>query len=195
MRVLCLAFRGSVNNNSSRDRHFLRARGPLGAMHRTVLRVPPKNGKSNLPLCQNCGKMHKGRCIFGSDTCSKCWKPRCISRDCPQLYNVAAQATIMKQKKDIAHVGVFALTQDDTNASNDVVIVIISLFSTMALVLYDLSATYFFISLAYACNCDRTFKPLICMLFVVIPLGDHVVCWFSRDLKLKLRDDASLQIL
>lgn len=55
---------------------------------------------------------------------------------------------------------VFAMTEQDAEASNDGVTGTLSLFSKYAKVLFDSGATHSFISIAFTYHADRNTKPL-----------------------------------
>lgn len=95
------------------------------------------------------------------------------------------------------------MTKQDAEASNDVMIGTLSLFSKDAKVLFDSGATYSFVSIAFACHANKNTKPLGCYLSVATPMGDNMIlnqvyksCFlsfgdrkFSADLLLILMHD------
>lgn len=64
------------------------------------------------------------------------------------------------------------MTKQDVEASNDVVIGTISLFSRDAKVLFDFGATHSFVSITFACHANRNIEPLGCYLSVATPMGN-----------------------
>ncbi|XP_043813425.1 uncharacterized protein LOC122721247 [Manihot esculenta] len=84
---------------------------------------------------------------------------------------------------------VFAMTQQEAQASPEVVTGMLTIFNKDAYILIDPGSTHSFISQSFSKHANRELKPLDCGLAVSIPVGDSVVCeHVYRDCVVKLGD-------
>ncbi|XP_072959234.1 uncharacterized protein [Typha angustifolia] len=74
---------------------------------------------------------------------------------------------------------IFAMTEQDALASDDVAIGTLNLFSHTARVLFDPGATHSFISSSFACHADILMEPLEDILLIATPVGEIVVIDFA----------------
>ncbi|KAK0594976.1 hypothetical protein LWI29_002325 [Acer saccharum] len=79
--------------------------------------------KKNFPLCQRCGRSHSGECYINTGACFGCGKSDHKIKDCPKRRSSSVISSIneAQQKKPKTQGRVFAITEQDAHASNDVV--------------------------------------------------------------------------
>ncbi|KAK9194951.1 hypothetical protein WN943_003066 [Citrus x changshan-huyou] len=131
-----------------------------------------KDGPSfqkNFPPYTLCGRLHRGECYMKIGACFGYGQTSHIVKGCLKRHNnaISTQAEESPRKKPRVQGRVFAMTKQDAEASNDVVIGTLSLFSRDAKVLFDSGATHSFMSIAFACRANRNTEPLgglICVL-------------------------------
>ncbi|TXG69298.1 hypothetical protein EZV62_004233 [Acer yangbiense] len=126
--------------------------------------------------CQHCGKAHPGVCYRISGACFGCGQVGHSVRDCPKNRSTSNSTSTDggQAKRQKVQGRVFAITQQDVDASNNVASGILSLFSRDAKVLFDPGATHSFISSKFALFSDKPAELLDYSLSVATPLGDSV---------------------
>lgn len=149
---------------------------------KTILVLPirvKKNGadgpsfQKNFPPYTLCGRLHRGECYMKIGACFGYGQTSHIVKGCLKRHNnaISTQAEESPRKKPRVQGRVFAMTKQDAEASNDVMIGTLSLFSKDAKVLFDSGATHSFMSIAFACRANRNTEPLGCYLSVATPMG------------------------
>ncbi|XP_072980902.1 uncharacterized protein [Typha angustifolia] len=151
--------------------------------------------------CYGCGKFgHQLRECRKPFLCFGCGQPGHIRRDCPHaatapIFAAAASSrtaplgvsTTAGRGRGVVGAGssqpgrksrggrIFAMTEHDALASNDVATGTLNLFSHTARVLFDPGATHSFISNSFACHADILMEPLEDILLIATPVGETVV--------------------
>ncbi|KAI9160100.1 hypothetical protein LWI28_005107 [Acer negundo] len=133
--------------------------------------------KKNFPHCQRCGRTHAGECYMINEACFGCGKMDHQIRDCPKRrYDSKDASTYKTQQKKLKTQGrVFAITEQDARASNDVVSGTSSLFSREATILFDSGATHSFVSCAFSAYANISAEPLDLCVTIATPMGDSML--------------------
>ncbi|KAK1560346.1 hypothetical protein Q3G72_025572 [Acer saccharum] len=133
--------------------------------------------KKNFPPCQRCGRSHSGECYINTGACFGCGKSDHKIKDCPKRRSSSVISSIneAQQKKPKTQGRVFAITEQDAHASNDVVSGTLSLFCREATVLFDSGATHSFVSCAFSTYANKPAEPLDLCMTIGTPTGDSML--------------------
>uniref|UniRef100_A0A2N9GS05 RNA-directed DNA polymerase n=1 Tax=Fagus sylvatica TaxID=28930 RepID=A0A2N9GS05_FAGSY len=131
--------------------------------------------------CSRCGKSHAEKdCRWLSGACFACGQQGHKIADCPKKKEPQAAPTFAARQNN-GNQGprnqgrVYALTQQDANASNAVITGIIQVSSAYACVLFDPGATHSFVSVVFAKKHNLESIPLDIELCVDTPVGGVVI--------------------
>jgi hypothetical protein len=134
-----------------------------GQAERQAIQTTTSNKQSS---CSRCGKSHAEKdCRWLSGACFACGQQGHKIVDCPKKKEPQAAPTLATRQNNgnqrPKNQGrVYALTQQDANASNAVIIGIIQVSSDYAYVLFDPGATHSFVSVIFAKKHNLEFVPL-----------------------------------
>jgi hypothetical protein len=131
--------------------------------------------------CSRCGRSHAEKdCRWLSGACFACGQQGHKIADCPKKKEPQAAPTFAARQNN-GNQGprnqgrVYALTQQDANASNAVITGIIQVSSAYAYVLFDPGATHSFVSVVFAKKHNLESIPLEIELCVDTPVGGVVI--------------------
>uniref|UniRef100_A0A2N9FT08 Reverse transcriptase n=1 Tax=Fagus sylvatica TaxID=28930 RepID=A0A2N9FT08_FAGSY len=131
--------------------------------------------------CSRCGRSHAEKdCRWLSGACFACGQQGHKIADCPKKKEPQAAPTFAARQNN-GNQGprnqgrVYALTQQDANASNAVITGIIQVSSAYAYVLFDPGATHSFVSVVFAKKHNLESLPLEIELCVDTPVGGVVI--------------------
>uniref|UniRef100_A0A2N9IFH6 CCHC-type domain-containing protein n=1 Tax=Fagus sylvatica TaxID=28930 RepID=A0A2N9IFH6_FAGSY len=134
-----------------------------GQAERQAIQTTTSNKQSS---CSRCGRSHAEKdCRWLSGACFACGQQGHKIVDCPKKKEPQAAPTLATRQNNgnqrPKNQGrVYALTQQDANASNAVIIGIIQVSSDYAYVLFDPGATHSFVSVIFAKKHNLEFVPL-----------------------------------
>ncbi|KAL5773512.1 hypothetical protein ACOSQ2_013436 [Xanthoceras sorbifolium] len=163
----------------------------------------------NRPLCNKCGRNHLSECRKGIIGCFKCGQEGHFMKDC--TYRAASRGRGQQRggfqfrgpsssgqpSRGIGRSGpprgqsgrpstqarVFAVTQQEVEATPEVVTGTITVSDKNAYVLIDPGATHSFVSMGFAANASIESQPLDCSMVVSLPTGDSLLAKkFLEDL-------------
>ena len=116
----------------------------------------PSSFKRNAPAtpgrnqCAKCGRFHSGECRSGSIECYRCGKHGHFMVDCPVVGKSGESSSSKNQKRPQVQGRVFAMTEQDVEASPNVIAGTIDICSMPANVLFNPSSTHSFVSPYFA---------------------------------------------
>jgi hypothetical protein len=116
---------------------------------------------------------------MGMGTYFHCGQKDHFVKDCPRLRSRGSKSQGGGNQQKIVQARVFALTPDNVKieyVDAGVVIGTIPLFSSLAYMLFDSSATHSFVSATYAKLCNMSMEPLRQNITVVTPVGKFLLC-------------------
>uniref|UniRef100_A0A2N9G885 RNA-directed DNA polymerase n=1 Tax=Fagus sylvatica TaxID=28930 RepID=A0A2N9G885_FAGSY len=132
--------------------------------------------------CAKCGKFHPGECRSGSTTCYRCGKHGHFMVDCPVGGKSGESSSSKNQKRPQVQGQVFAMTEQDAEASPDVIAGTIDICSMPANVLFDPGSTHSFVSPYFAYKIKFQPELLPHDLSVVVPSGESLSAqWVYRN--------------
>jgi hypothetical protein len=148
----------------------------------------PSSFKRNAPAtpgrnqCAKCGKFHPGECRSGSTACYRCGKHGHFMVDCPVGGKSGESSSSKNQKRPQVQGRVFAMTEQDAEASPDVIAGTIDICSMPANVLFDPGSTHSFVSPYFADKIKFQPELLPHDLSVVVPSGESLSAqWVYRS--------------
>ena len=131
------------------------------------------------PKCSRCGRFHAEKdCYWNTGACFSCGQKGHRIAECPQRKDPHTTPTGQNKRanqKPKNQGRVYALTQQDANASNAVITGIIQVSSAYAHVLFDPGATHSFVSIVFAKKHNLESIPLEIELCVDTPVGGVVI--------------------
>ncbi|XP_038989923.1 uncharacterized protein LOC120113180 [Phoenix dactylifera] len=134
----------------------------------------PSN-KKRFEACYYCDKFHAGPCLKKAGACFICGQPGHMARDCLNRKENDSGPARPADQRQKGGARVFALTQQDTSACDEVVAGMIPINTIDAYVLFDSGSTHSFISSKFSTSLNRIPDKLDEPLYVATPLKKTVV--------------------
>jgi hypothetical protein len=166
---------GSRYGGNSHD-HNKRRFNPTVGRNTTHQQPHHQGGGGQRSMCQNCRKMHSGRCRLGQPGCYRCGGPGHLAKDCRAPTNNPTNQNRPGEQWNTGPTHVYALTPGDAATSNEVVTGTLLISSRQATVLFDSGATHSFMSHSFSRDCNLMSEWLDVDLVVATPVGKTVVC-------------------
>uniref|UniRef100_A0A2N9III7 Reverse transcriptase n=1 Tax=Fagus sylvatica TaxID=28930 RepID=A0A2N9III7_FAGSY len=185
----------------------------------------PSSFKKNAPVtpwknqCAKCGRFHSGECKSGSTACFRCGKQghfmgdcpvgggssstacyRCGKHghfmvDCPMVGKSGESSSSKNQKRPQVQGRVFAMTEQDAEASPDVIVGTIDICSMPANVLFDPGSTHSFVSPYFAYKIKFQPELLPHDLSVVVPSGESLSAqWVYRSCGIDIKEASEVKL-
>ncbi|VVA30996.1 PREDICTED: zf-CCHC domain-containing /RVP_2, partial [Prunus dulcis] len=181
------SFRPGISSSGGSNQSGSSGGRPTSSSARGSGRQPPSTaGRMRSPQCTVCGRFHTGTCRQGTTGCFHCGQQGHFLRECPLLLpgggttvapprETGTQSSSQQQgrgRRARATGRVYHMSQQQAQASPDVVTGTLSVFGTPARILIDPGATHSFVTPSFADNADVKLSALRSELAISVPTGE-----------------------
>ncbi|XP_020671866.2 uncharacterized protein LOC110091904, partial [Dendrobium catenatum] len=166
---------------------------------------------STATLCSKCGRVHKGECLSGTNTCYWCHQLGHMAKSCPLLGQksatdvrsgnnaqrtagrpraVESTASVPSQGQTRQNVQprVYGLSQQEAKGSPDVVTGTLLMCDRPVRILFDTGASHFFVSKGFVISAKLLPTFMLKSLSVLMPNGNHMKANQKCQVKLRICD-------